>query len=54
MVRLTEVMQLLYFRRVPTADRCPVSHETLFDPADWQLTLDVLSKITRFLWIFGI
>jgi len=39
----------LYFRRVPPVNRCPISHETLFDPADWQLTVDVLSNITRFL-----
>ena len=37
-----------HFRRVPPVDRCPISHETLLDPADWQLTL-VLSKITRLL-----
>ena len=37
-----------HFRRVPPVNRCPISHETLLDPADWQLTL-VLSKITRLL-----
>ena len=52
MVRFTEAFCkapfCLYFRRVPTANRWPFSHETLFAPACWQLTVDCLSDITRF------
>ena len=42
----------LYLRRVPTANKCPFSHQTLFDPADCQLTVDFLSNTTRFLRTF--
>ena len=37
---------------MPTANKCPFSHQTLFDPADCQLTVDFLSNITRFLRTF--
>ena len=60
MVRIKEVMQLLkgalqstsylYFRRVPPVKRCPISHETLFEPVNFQLSTQQLAKPYGAIW----
>ena len=40
----------LYFRRVPPVNRCPISHETLFEPLNFQLSTQQLAKPYSAIW----